>query len=71
MENSFESICFVTIKIFARTEPMEEEQKKLSGFVTIKIFARTEHGDDIGFPTDSFVTIKIFARTERLMNSQT
>ena len=33
---------FVTIKIFARTEPSSKHYENQESFVTIKIFARTE-----------------------------
>ena len=33
---------FVTIKIFARTEPYDTNKNMYVSFVTIKIFARTE-----------------------------
>ena len=64
--NRYVSLCFVTIKIFARTERYLVPDVVLDGFVTIKIFARTElqHGNTINFI--SFVTIKIFARTEHV-----
>ena len=35
-------MCFVTIRIFARTELETEEMLLKHGFVTIRIFARTE-----------------------------
>ena len=56
--------CFVTIKIFARTEPTGQSLCNFSSFVTIKIFARTEPGDFVAYQRICFVTIKIFARTE-------
>ena len=36
-------ICFVTIRIFARTEQVIKNLQNYSSFVTIRIFARTEH----------------------------
>ena len=56
---------FVTIKIFARTEPPDFAKSINSCFVTIKIFARTELKQVFNYDWTSFVTIKIFARTER------
>ena len=56
--------CFVTIRIFARTELKIRDQKQLYGFVTIRIFARTEHSIIERLIAISFVTIRIFARTE-------
>ena len=41
---TFQDIRFVTIKIFARTEPTSTATKSRGCFVTIKIFARTEPG---------------------------
>ena len=61
--------CFVTIRIFARTEQKEITVKAEKGFVTIRIFARTEHDESTAAQEKSFVTIRIFARTElRLTN---
>ena len=37
------AVCFVTIRIFARTEPSGGRSYDSMGFVTIRIFARTEH----------------------------
>ena len=58
--------CFVTIRIFARTEPNKYAKRKRTCFVTIRIFARTEHERYIAETHYCFVTIRIFARTEQL-----
>ena len=57
--------CFVTIRIFARTEPMNSYTEYSPSFVTIRIFARTEPATLFLIFDCSFVTIRIFARTER------
>lgn len=43
--------CFVTIKVFARTEHMYEDDTKYYRFVTIRIFARTDLKKEKGSDT--------------------
>ena len=49
--------CFVTIRIFARTELEELPVMDYKSFVTIRIFARTELTRKEKCHTVSFVTI--------------
>ena len=57
--------CFVTIRIFARTEHGNLARVCVLSFVTIRIFARTEQKLLLEKKLAGFVTIRIFARTER------
>ena len=65
LENSF-----VTIRIFARTEPKGYKAWEVDGFVTIRIFARTEHEQILTEHSIGFVTIRIFARTEQRIRNE-
>ena len=51
------NLCFVTIRIFARTELEELPVMDYKSFVTIRIFARTELTRKEKCHTVSFVTI--------------
>ena len=59
--------CFVTIRIFARTELCASIYDIQPSFVTIRIFARTEQKQVPALREERFVTIRIFARTELTM----
>ena len=60
--------CFVTIRIFARTELTHLKRDVPCCFVTIRIFARTEQKYVAMGTRICFVTIRIFARTERILS---
>ena len=55
--NKLKACCFVTIRIFARTEQLGDTTNLVGGFVTIRIFARTEPNGKCTYVGTGFVTI--------------